>query len=489
MREPRMSDKIDLVILGASGDLARRLIFPALYRLDASGRIPGVRITGYALEDWDDGRFRDHIRENLDRFVGQVDDEAWRRFADRLSYLSGGLDPGDLERLGRRIEGPAAFYLALPPRVFSEAADGLGRAGLSDEGAGWRRVVIEKPFGEDLESALRLNESVRRTWSEKQIFRIDHFLAKETVQNVMVFRFANRFLEPVLNSQHIAQVQITVAEDLGLEGRYRYYDGIGALRDMIQNHLMQLFALIAIDAPSLWDTEVLRDHKVEVLKAVHPIPDDAVDGFAVRGQYGAGEIGGKPVPGYLDEEHIDDDSRTETFAALKLLVDNWRWKGTPIYLRTGKRMSTTMSEIALQFHAPPRRLFRETPLEQPEANWLVFRIKPTESVDLIAHAKRPGLELETRKVVLHASYKKEGEHEFSAYEQLLLDVLEGDATPFLRFDAVEWAWRIIDPVLRAWRKGRPDTYAAGSDGPKSQSRILEAGHAWRAIDGADAGSN
>jgi glucose-6-phosphate 1-dehydrogenase len=226
---------------------------------------------------------------------------------------------------------------------------------------------------------------------------------------------------------------------------------------------------------------VLRDHKVEVLKAVHPIPEGAVDRFAVRGRYAAGTVGGKRVRGYLEEEHIGSDSSTETFAALKLRVDNWRWKGTPFYLRTGKRMASTSSEIALQFHAPPRRLFRETPLEQPECNWLVFRLKPTESVDLFAQAKRPGLELQSRQVVLHASYARDGEPEFSAYEQLLLDVLEGDATPFLRFDAVEWAWRIIDPVLRAWQRGKPEDYPAGSDGPASQRRLLQSGHEWRAL--------
>ncbi len=480
-----MADEAVLVVLGASGDLARRLVYPALYRLDAAQRLPELRITGYALEDWSEEGFRDHIRENLERFVDDVSDEAWKRFAKRLEYLSGDLEPDELKRLGKRIDGPAAFYLALPPHVFSKAADGLGQAGLNDEQAGWRRLVVEKPFGEDLDSALRLNESVCRTWNERQIFRIDHFLGKETVQNVMVFRFANRFLEPVLNSRHIAQVQITVAEDLGLEGRYRYYDGIGALRDMIQNHLMQLFTLIAIEPPSIWDPEVLRDHKVEVLKAVHPIPEDAVDRYAVRGRYVGGTVGGKRVPAYLDEEHIAADSSTETFAALKLLVDNWRWKGTPFYLRTGKRMASTKSEIALQFHAPPRRLFRETPIEQSERNWLTFGIKPAESVDLVAHAKRPGLDLEARKVVLHASYTRDGEPEFSAYEQLLLDVLEGDATPFLRFDAVEWAWRIIDPVLRAWRQGQPDDYPAGSDGPSSQHRLLEDGHEWRTVDNGD----
>lgn len=470
-----------VVILGATGDLTRRLLLPALYRLHVAERIPQLRILGCAVEDWSRERFQGHVEKSLREFGSSVEPSKWEDLAKRIDYRSGDLTPAGLKPVAEAVRGPAVFYLALPPGLFGQAAKALGVLGLARDAGGWRRLVVEKPFGRDLDSAGKLRRDLHEHWEESQVFRIDHFLGKETVQNLLVFRFANRFLEPLWNTGQVEQVQITVAESLGLEGRYRYYDGAGALRDMIQNHLMQLFTLCAIAPPSVWDADVLREHKVEVLRAVRPIPPQRVGGFAARGQYGAGHAGGRTVPGYLEEPGIPADSCTETFAAIKLFVDNWRWKGVPFYLRSGKRLGTDLSEIAIKFRDVPAHLFREAGLATPPANWIVFRIRPDECIDLIALAKRPGLELEARPVTLSTPYRAAGEREYSAYEQLLLDVLEDDRTHFLRYDEVEWAWRVLAPVLEAWREGTPESYAAGSDGPQGQKALLEPGHVWRPI--------
>ena len=470
-----------VVILGATGDLVRRLLLPALYRLHVAGRIPGLRILGCAVEDWSRERFLAHIEENLKRFEAPFEPGAWDEFARRIDFCPGDLTPEGLKAVAATVQGPAVFYLALPPGLFGQAAKALGELGLAAETGGWRRLVVEKPFGHDLDSAHELRRALHERWQERQIFRIDHFLGKETVQNLLVFRFANRFLEPLWNTGQVDQVQITVAESLGLEGRYRYYDGAGALRDMIQNHLMQLFALCAIEPPSVWDADVLREHKVEVLRAVRPIPSKQVERYAARGQYGPGRIGDRGVAGYLEEDGIPPGSRTETFAGLKLFVDNWRWRGVPFYLRSGKRLAADLSEIAVQFKDVPAHLFRETGLTALPANWIVFRIRPDECIDLIAYAKRPGLEMEARPVTLRTLYRAAGEREYSAYEQLLLDVLEDERTHFLRDDEVEWAWRVLDPILECWREGSPASYPSGSDGPTTQDSLLEAGHVWRPI--------
>jgi glucose-6-phosphate 1-dehydrogenase len=362
--------------------------------------------------------------------------------------------------------------------VFADAAETISEAGLADESKGWRRLVIEKPFGTDLPSALELNEKLHRYWREDQIFRIDHFLGKETVQNILVFRFANRFIEPVLRADHVDEIQITVAETLGVEGRSRYYDGIGALRDMIQNHLIQMMTFATLEPPARWDAEMIRDHKVEVLKAVRKVDPDR---DAVRGQYTAGLVEGVPRIGYRAEPGVDPHSRTETFAALRLHLDTWRWEGVPILMRSGKRLSAKAHEVALRFKEPPTRLFRHTPLEHPDPNWLVFRMSPKECTELVMRTKQPGLELEARESIMRAEYTLDDEREASAYEQLLLEVLNGDHTPFLRFDEVEWSWRIVQPVLDAWKVGAPEDYVAGSDGPPGQHRFLGSGHAWRAL--------
>lgn len=467
-----------MIILGATGDLTRRLLMPALYRLSRLGRFPDLEITGYSKERWDDERFRKHIHDSLRDFAAEFDEGSAERFCAALSYLSGGLEAGDMRELAARTNGPALFYLALPPALFGKAAEALSQAGLAESSRGWRRLVVEKPFGYDLASAESLRVELQHSWPEENILRIDHFLGKESTQNLLVFRFANRFLEPLWNNAHIEQVQISCPETLGVEHRAAYYDHAGALRDMLQNHLMQLFCLTAMEPPSSWDAEVLRDHKVEVLRAVQPYSGDTVAHNAVRGQYTRGSIAGSTVAGYREEPGVASDSNTETFAALRFEVNNRRWEGVPFYLRSGKRLAGNASEIAVEFKRIPGLLPGS---EAPENNWMVFRLQPQESLNLVVNAKVPGAGLNAHQLTLSAPYTCDPDEEFSAYEQLLMDALEGDRSLFLRFDEVEWAWRLLDPVLKSWENGSPDAYAAGSEGPESQNAILNPGHHWRRI--------
>ncbi len=473
-----MSNETTLVVLGASGDLAARLLFPALLSLEYRERLGELRIIGYARQEWTSEQFHENLRAAIDLHDMEIDEKYFDRFVERIEFHGGDVSVESLRSLHSVLDGPAIFYLALPPGVFADAAETIAKAGLADETNGWRRLVIEKPFGTDLDSALALNAQLHPYWRENQIFRIDHFLGKETVQNMLVFRFANRFIEPVLRAAHVDEIQITVAETLGVEGRSRYYDGIGALRDMIQNHLIQMMTFATMEPPALWDAEMIRDHKVEVLKAVRHV-DPSTD--AVRGQYTAGLVDGEARIAYRAEPGVDANSRTETLAALRLHVDTWRWEGIPVYMRSGKRLAAKAHELVYRFREPPTRLFRHTPLEHAEPNWLVFRMSPDECTELVVRTKQPGLELEARESVLRAEYATATDHEASAYESLLLDVLEGDHTPFLRFDEVEWSWRIVDPVLKAWQAARPEDYVAGSDGPSGQHRFLDPGHYWRPL--------
>jgi glucose-6-phosphate 1-dehydrogenase len=473
-----VSNDPTLVVLGASGDLAARLLFPALLSLEQRERLEGLRVIGYARQDWTNEQFHENLRAAIDRSDPQFQTEHFDKFCDRIQFHGGDLSVESLRVLKDVLDGPAIFYLALPPGVFADAAETIAQAGLADETNGWRRLVIEKPFGTDLTTALALNEQLQRGWREDQIFRIDHFLGKETVQNILVFRFANRFVEPVLRATHVDEIQITVGETLGVEGRSRYYDGIGALRDMIQNHLLQMMTFCTMEPPALWDAEMIRDHKVEVLKAVRPIDPER---DAVRGQYTAGLVEGVPRIAYRAEPGVDPTSRTDTFAALRLHLDTWRWEGVPILLRSGKRLAAKAHEVAFRFKEPPTRLFRHTPLAHSDPNWLVFRMSPTECTEIVMRTKQPGLDLEARESILRAEYTNKDDREASAYEQLLLDVLNGDHTPFLRFDEVEWSWRIVDPVLQAWKVGAPQDYVAGSDGPADQHRFLGEAHEWRPL--------
>jgi glucose-6-phosphate 1-dehydrogenase len=467
-----------LVVLGASGDLAARLLFPALLSLEFRERLEDLRIIGYARQEWTTHQFHENLRAAMATHVGDVDQKYFDKFIERIDFHGGDISVESLRTLHSVIDGPAIFYLALPPGVFADAAETIAKTGLADQTSGWRRLVIEKPFGTDLASALALNEQLHTYWREDQIFRIDHFLGKETVQNMSVFRFANRFVEPVLRAAHVDEIQITIAETLGVEGRSRYYDGIGAVRDMVQNHLIQMMTLATMEPPALWESEMIRDHKVEVLKAVRAVDPEA---DAVRGQYTAGLVEGKPCLAYRAEPGVDPTSRTETFAAVRMHLDTWRWEGVPVLLRSGKRLAAGAHEVVYRFREPPTRLFRHTPLEHAERNWLVFSMSPDECLDIVVRTKQPGLELEAHESVLRASYAGDDDSEASAYEGLLLDVIEGDHTPFLRFDEVEWSWRIVDPILKAWTHGTPEDYVAGSDGPTAQHRFLGPGHAWRSL--------
>ncbi len=464
------------VILGASGDLAYRLLMPAIYRLFRAGRWQS-RVVGFAPDDWDESHFQDRVKEGLKAFVEEFSGESWSQFRDLLGYKQGELSADGVSVLKTEVgEGPAVFYLALPPALFGQAAQALAQAGLNKAPDAARRLVVEKPFGHDLDSARALRQQLHEGWDEDQVYRIDHFLGKETAQNLLVFRLTNRFLASIWDAEHIRSVQITYAESLGLEGRWRYYEHAGALRDMLQNHLMQLFTLVAMDSPSVWSADALHNHKVEVLRAVRPIDPSYVDQSAVRGQYGSGSQGDRRVVGYREEPHVAPDSTIETFAALKLNVDNWRWHGVPFYLRSGKRMQRDYAEVAVQLKEVPRGLFGAG-----LRNWLVFRMKPDERIDMVVWAKEPGLTLKTRPRVLSTPYRRADEMEYSAYEQLLLAVLQGDRTPFPRYDEVEESWRIVDPVLKAWQSGEPERYPAFSTGPQGQDRLMDSGTSWRRL--------
>jgi glucose-6-phosphate 1-dehydrogenase len=474
----------NFVIFGATGNLASNKLLPALYHLEGAQRLPaGLSITAFGRREWDDDSWREHVRVLLQEKLGErFKDEVFNRFGARFSYVRGELhDPQAYQKLREELGKPKAgtcsnvvFYLAIKPTEFAAVINNLDAAGLNKP-RGMHRVVVEKPFGEDIESACLLNELLHRNFDEQQIYRIDHYLGKETVQNLLVFRFANTLIEPVWNRNFIDHVQITVAEDVGIEKRADYYDKAGALRDMLQNHLMQLLTVVAMEPPPALEADALRDEKVKVLRSIRPIPKRAVHAHAFRAQYGPGIINGVPVPGYQDEPGVERNSVTETFVGVKFYIDNWRWRGVPFYLRTGKRMAKQMSTIAIRFRHPPQQLFRETPLETIEPNWVLLSIQPSESMHMEIHVKQPGLGMNTRVIQLNASYRKTHEVALEAYEALLLDVIEGDRTLFIRFDEVEWSWRVVDPILKYWEQERDyiHTYPAGTWGLHEANRLFD----------------
>lgn len=476
------------VIFGATGNLSRVKLIPALYRLDAAGCLcEGVRIVGFGRRDWDHAAWRAQVSEWL---AGrETEPQVLQRFLQRLCFFRGDLaDEAVYPQLRHYLLDDAGFspnlvfYMAIRPADFGIVARQLGEVALSREEHGWRRLVIEKPFGYDLESAESLNLRLNRDFEESQIFRIDHYLGKGTIQNVMVFRFANLLLEPIWNRNYIDHVQITHSEALGTEGRAGYYDGAGALRDMIQSHLLQLLTLVAMEPPASLDSESLRDEKVKVLRSIRPIPQSAVHAHAFRAQYAAGTLAGEKVHAYLEEPGVPQNSVTETYAALKLFIDNWRWRNIPFYLRTGKRMAQSNSMVAIRFKHPPQQLFRETQIEQIEPNWILMNIQPSECIRIEMQVKQTGLEMRTETTRLDASYCGINPNQLDAYEALLLDVIDGDHSLFLRYDEVSWAWRVVDPILKVWSTERDfiHTYAAGSWGPPEADRLfLREDQRWR----------
>jgi glucose-6-phosphate 1-dehydrogenase len=499
-----------VVIFGASGDLTRRKLLPALYRLAQQRLVPSeFAILGTARQPMSDDEFRSAMKAALTEFGSDdsLDESAWESFAKRIFYRPGDFTEatlfGDLKTKLEEIDkefdtsGNRIFYLATAPEFFGTIAKNLGAAGLAKPGKPntptakgsaakrpWTRLIVEKPFGHDLESARTLNKTLGSVFDESQIYRIDHYLGKETVQNLLVFRFANSIFEPLWNRQYINHIQITNAETIGVEGRGAYYEKAGALRDMIQNHVFQVTSLIAMEPPASLSANGVRDEKIKAMQAVRPFVVEGIDQFAVRGQYGAGEVLGDTVPGYREEPGVDPNSSTETFAALKLYFDNWRWAGVPFYLRSGKRLQKHITEIAIEFKEVPQRLFdaSDAPL-QP--NVLVIRIQPNEGISLRFGAKLPGQALRVRSVNMDFRYGSSfGVKAPEAYERLLLDCMLGDSTLYARRDMVERGWEIVTPILEAWKKPAPDfpNYEAGSWGPAAASKILEAdGNEWRKL--------
>jgi len=483
------------VILGAAGDLTKRKLLPALYNLKASGLLPRqLAVVGVTRKEKSHEQFREEQSKDIREFATQrVDDVLWAEVRGALYYQAGEFtDPNTYTKLRALLEevakthgtmGNILFYLATPPHFFGEIVKRLGEAGLVEQGQGaWRRVVIEKPFGRDLESALALNAELGRVLDESQIYRIDHYLGKETVQNIMVFRFANGMFEPVWNRRYVDHVQIMVAETVGVEDRGNYYETAGVVRDMVQNHMFQLLALVAMEPPTSFQADAVRDERVKVFKAIRTLKPEDVLARAVRGQYGPGEIAGQRVPGYRSEPKVSPASNTETFAALKLQVENWRWAGVPFYLRSGKRLARRDTEIMIQFRRPPLLLFGESE-EQIEPNRLVLHIQPDEGIEIRMKAKHPGHTMELNTVKLEFSYKQFGETSAATgYERLLYDSMVGDSTLFHRADMVEEAWRIATPIVDVWAslpvRDFPN-YAAGSWGPPAADALIQHdGRSW-----------
>ncbi len=483
------ADNCTVVIFGASGDLTARMLMPALFRLAGRNQLPaGSAFLGVARSRMDDDAFRRRMREVVERFVPGVTPELWESFAQNLFYL--GENFADLQgdsalaaRLARiererGIAGNRLFYLATPPSAYVPIIRSLAARGLAGPNApaeGWKRIVIEKPFGRDLASARALNQEVLRIFPEEAVFRIDHYLGKEIVQNLLVFRFGNGIFEPIWNRRYIDHVQITAAEEIGVESRGAYYEEAGVVRDMIQNHMLQLLCMVAMESPVAFDAEAVRTEKTKVLRAVRLLSPADVASFAARGQYGPGSVGGTRVVGYRQEPGVSPSSNTETFAAVKFLIDNWRWADVPFYIRSGKRLPKRVTEIAIQFHRAPHLLFGRSPADRMEANVLALRIQPDEGISLKFIAKSPGQGLRVRPVNMDFRYGAAfGVEPPSAYETLLLECLRGDPMLFARGEWVERAWEHVMPIVDTWATVPADfaNYEAGTWGPPEADLLL-----------------
>ena len=489
-----------VTIFGASGDLTRRKLIPALYNLALEHRLPErFAVVGYARSEMSHDAFREKMREAVSEFsrTGLKDESVWKQFASTLFYVQGGYEEAEgYDRLKEFIDGfdhgsralPArVFYLATPPDLYWTVIQRIAAVGLAPRESGddsRTRVVIEKPFGTDLQTAQELNRKVHEALDEQQVYRIDHYLGKETVQNIMVFRFANSVFEPIWNRRYVDHVQITAAESVGIENRGGYYEQAGIVRDMFQNHLLQLLCLTAMEPPVGFSADAVRDEKGKLLKSVRPIAPEEVAAAAVRGQYGPGKIDGKEVVGYRQEPGVAKNSSTVTYAAIKLFIDNWRWEGVPFYLRSGKRMANRVTEIAIEFKRPPLLLFKASAIEEVSPNVLVLRIQPDEGVSLTFEVKPPGPDIGISPLNLDFKYEQAfGNSSPEAYETLLEDCMEGDSTLFTRHDWVELAWSLMDPFIQTWQISKPrdfPNYEAGSWGPKEADDFMRRdGRRWR----------
>ncbi len=491
------NDPCAIVLFGASGDLTRRKLLPALFDLAwHSCLAPRFRLLGFARTKMTDDDFRKEAGEALSKTDGgQQHKDKLQEFQQQLLYFSGNYDdPESFRQLAKRLNeidhegqlcGNRLFYLATPPDVYPKIIKNLGEAGLAKPATDkcWTRIIIEKPFGHDLASAKELNQNVLDVFNESQVYRIDHYLGKQTVQNLLVFRFGNGIFEPLWNRNYIDHVQITAAEPLGVEQRASFYENTGALRDMVQSHMLQLTSLVSLEAPANFDANAVRNEKIKVLQSIRPFTQESVSQFVVRGQYGPGTVKGAAVPGYRQEKGVKPDSATDTYVALKLLVDNWRWSGVPFYLRTGKRLPKSRTEVAIRFKEAPHMVFRG---ENLQPNSLVLNIQPDEGISLSFGAKAPGGQMHIAPVTMDFRYSDAfGKATRDAYATLINDCIRGDATLFDRADSVEAAWSLVDPILDAWKSDtapRFPNYAAGSHGPKEADDLIASeGRQWRPL--------
>ncbi len=501
-RMSRSPEPCSMVIFGGSGDLTRRKLVPALYRLSQKRLIPGgFTILGLSRSPMSDDQYRNKLREGVNKNSknGPPDNETWEAFAEGIYYLAADYqDANAYQILKKRLAETARargtgenriFYLATAPSDYAVIIRNLSESGIAQKSAsdsGWARIIIEKPFGRDLESARALNREVSTVFNEEQVYRIDHYLGKETVQNILIFRFANGIFEPIWNHQYVDNVQITAAENIGVGSRGAYYEEAGALRDMIQNHIMQLLALVAMEPPPDFDPNAVRDEKAKVLRSIRPFSRHEVDSVSVRGQYTRGFIGEKEAPGYLEESGVVPNSQTETFAAIRFNIDNWRWANVPFYVRTGKNLAKRVTEIALTFRRTPHFIFQQAPADRIESNVLALRIQPDEGITLRFVSKLPGQAISIRPVNMDFRYGSTfGLRLADAYERLLLDCMLGDPTLFDRIDSVEAAWSLVQPFLDAWGSSATipiAPYASGSWGPPEADKLLERDNrSWRLL--------